>query len=164
MLEDLDTLVATDTAFLVGPWLEMAKAFAASYGTEDCTDTGYETITSCAKFYEWNARVQLTTWNPTPANASSVVLDGPIDYAAKHWAGLVGDYYAERARRVGAYALAQAQAGAMVDEAQVDKVEAALAYEWTTATDAYPTQPVGDAADVAKATRDKYAPRFASCG
>ena len=31
VLEDIDALVATDTAFLLGPWLEVAKALAAEY-------------------------------------------------------------------------------------------------------------------------------------
>ena len=35
ILEDLDALVATDTAFLLGPWLEMARSKAAA-GANDC--------------------------------------------------------------------------------------------------------------------------------
>ena len=35
ILEDLDSLVATDTAFLLGPWLEMARSKAAA-GANDC--------------------------------------------------------------------------------------------------------------------------------
>lgn len=62
-----------------GPWIEMAKLFAGN--NTDCTDTGYPTITSCEAFYEWNARVQLTTWNPTPAGAGSIP-GGPIDYVS----------------------------------------------------------------------------------
>jgi len=163
VLEDLDALVATDDAFLLGPWLEMAKAFAVEYGNDDCAADGYPTIVDCATFYEWNARVQLTTWNPTKPNASSVVKDGPIDYAAKHWAGLVGDYYAERVRRLGALAASKASAGSVVEAGEADEVQAALAYEWTTATDAYPTAPVGDAAAVSAATRGKYAAMFGGC-
>jgi hypothetical protein len=51
--------------------------------------------------------LQLTTWNPTPANASSIP-GGPVDYASKHWSGLISDYYGARATLV----LQQAQADA----------------------------------------------------
>ena len=162
VLEDLDTLVATDEAFLLGPWIEMAKKFASTYDTEDCTDTGYETITTCAKFYEWNARVQLTTWNPTPKGASAVP-KGPVDYASKHWSGLVRDYYAERVRRLTKAVGAEAAAGRPWTSEKDAALKAALAYEWTTATNAYPTSPVGDAFAVSQAMHAKYAPRFASC-
>ena len=66
VLNDVDALVGTDSAFLVGPWIEMAKLFGEN--ATDCVPssmTDYPTITSCPAFYEWNARVQLTTWNPT---------------------------------------------------------------------------------------------------
>lgn len=35
VLDDIDTLVGTDTAFMLGPWIEMARAFAAN--NTDCT-------------------------------------------------------------------------------------------------------------------------------
>jgi alpha-N-acetylglucosaminidase len=162
VLEDLDTLVATDEAFLLGPWIEMAKKFADVYAVEDCTDTGYDTITSCSKFYEWNARVQLTTWNPTPKDAAAVP-SGPIDYAAKHWSGLVRDYYAERIKRLTAAVLAEAAAGRPWSDAKAASLKASLAYEWTTATNAYPTSPVGDAFAVSQAMHATYAPHFDSC-
>lgn len=162
VLEDLDTLVATNAAFLLGPWIEMAKSFAQTYGEEDCADTGYETITTCAKFYEWNARVQLTTWNPTSKGAAAVP-DGPVDYASKHWSGLIKDYYGERVKRLAKAAGAEAAAGRPWTKARSAALEAALAYEWTTATNRYPAEPVGDAFAVSQAMHSKYAPRFASC-
>ena len=64
LLLDIDALVGTDTAFLLGPWLESAKAWGAN--SSDCG------AMTCTAFYEWNARTQLTTWNPTPANASNI--------------------------------------------------------------------------------------------
>ena len=141
---------------------KMAKKFADVYAVEDCTDTGYDTITSCSKFYEWNARVQLTTWNPTPKDAAAVP-SGPIDYAAKHWSGLVRDYYAERIKRLTASVLAEAAAGRPWSDAKAASLEASLAYEWTTATNAYPTSPVGDAFAVSQAMHATYAPHFDSC-
>ena len=116
----------------------------------------------CAHFYEWNARCQLTSWNPTPENATKVP-DGPIDYAAKHWAGLVSDYYAERLRRILSQALDDAASGQALDAAAVERLNAEHAYDFQVATTAYPTAPVGAALDVSKSVRDKYASHFASC-
>ena len=71
LLKDLDALLATDTNFLLGQWIERARSWATESGAE-------------ADQFEFNARNQLTLWGP----------DGEInDYAAKQWAGLVGNYY-----------------------------------------------------------------------
>ena len=89
LLRDIDALVATDSAFLLGPWIAMARGLSG--GATDCVADGYAALSSgdCGDFLEWNARVQVTTWNPTPSTAASVP-GGPIDYACKHWSGLIG--------------------------------------------------------------------------
>jgi len=65
LLMDLDTLLGTDTAFLLGSWIEMARAFAAP-GDDDCVlkDTACSecVVTNCPDFYEYNAKIQLTSW------------------------------------------------------------------------------------------------------
>ena len=103
----MDALLATDTAFMLGPWLAAARNLAATATVDidggnvethtkpDATKNGAQTTAgvvaasdcaiferpaACADFYEWNARVQVTTWQPTPANATQVP-GGPIDYA-----------------------------------------------------------------------------------
>ena len=56
LLLDLDALVATDTAFLLGPVIASARAWGVN--ASDCPidfDPGFE----CGDFYEWNARVQV---------------------------------------------------------------------------------------------------------
>lgn len=88
LLADVDALVATEYAFLLGPVLSAARAWAAP-GDNDCA-TAADPAMSCADFYEFNARSQLTTWNPTPKGAA-VIPGGPIDYASKHWSGLIND-------------------------------------------------------------------------
>jgi hypothetical protein len=55
LLRDVDALVATDPAFLIGPWVGMARAFASNY--TDCVAHGFDdAVKGCAHFYEWNAR------------------------------------------------------------------------------------------------------------
>jgi alpha-N-acetylglucosaminidase len=143
----------------VGPWLASARKLA-SPDAGDCFI--FEQPSSCPDFYEWNARVQITTWQPTPSNAT-VVPDGPIDYANKQWSGLVGDYYLERVRLIQKQALSDASAGQPLNHTAVDQIRASLAYNWTTSTKSYPVTPVGDAVQVSLQLFEKYAPYFASC-
>ena len=36
----------------------------------DCVADGFPVVKSCSDFYLWNAKTQLTTWNPTLSNAT----------------------------------------------------------------------------------------------
>ena len=142
LLEDLDRLLGTNVGFLLDPWLESARRLAqkdASGGTQhDC----FSSILSnrnlhhvddgcCQRFYEWNAKCQITTWNPTKFGANQVP-DGPVDYAAKHWSGLVKGYYAKRAKILLHQALQDQQNGQPLNSTSVQREFAAHAYEWTT--------------------------------
>jgi alpha-N-acetylglucosaminidase len=77
LFSDLDALLYTNENYLLSTWIADAKQWAhgnASYAT----------------YLEYQARNQITLWGPTA---------GPInDYASKQWAGLVGEYHAERYR------------------------------------------------------------------
>ena len=99
--------------------------------------------------------VQLTTWNPTPKGAKQVP-DGPIDYASKHWSGLILDYYLERSVRVLRLARRDAAAGRALDRVAYAQLQADLAYSWTHATTPYPLVPQGDAVALSQAMYDKY--------
>ena len=114
------------------------------------------------EIYEWNARVQLTTWHPTPKGAKRIPTD-INDYAAKHWSGLIKDYYAERVKRLAAAAVSEISAGRPWTNAKADLVGATLAYEWTTATTPYPTTPVGNALNLSNFMNRKYAPHLVKC-
>jgi hypothetical protein len=75
-IERLDQFLATNTAFLLGPWLRDARLAATSPAEAD--------------LFEFSARNQLMMWGPSPE-----VGPNP-DYANKHWQGLVGTYYLQR--------------------------------------------------------------------
>ena len=160
ILADVDTLVNTDTAFQLGPWLEMARALG--FNDTDCmADGSYpQNLMSCPDFYEWNARVQLTTWHPVAKGSTQIQ---PSDYAAKQWSGLIEDYYAARVRLHQRQALADASKGRPLDTNATAALEAEHAYNWTTATNTYPTTPVGDALTVSAAMQKKYASYFTGC-
>jgi alpha-N-acetylglucosaminidase len=162
LLKDLDTLVGTDKAFLLGSWITMARRFGEN--ASDCNAKGMTVIHSCEDFYEWNARVQITSWNPTLKGAAKVP-SGPIDYAAKHWNGLIGGYYHERALRLQKMAIKAAKQHKPLQTHSVDRMKAEIAYEFQTdfATK-YPEVPVGDAVQVSKQMLQKYSHFFSSCG
>ena len=73
-----DELLATRSEFRVGHWTEQAKSIGNTKEEKD--------------LYEWNARVQITTWGDRYcANVGKL-----RDYAHKEWNGLLKDYYYPR--------------------------------------------------------------------
>jgi alpha-N-acetylglucosaminidase len=158
LLLDLDQLLATDSASMLGPWLARARALGGD--ATDCTDTIIGDL-SCADFMEWNARSQLTTWKPTPRYGP---LGEPADYARKHWSGLISGYYAPRVRLYRERALADAAAAKPFDQREMDARLIELAYEWQTAFgNGYPTEPVGDAVNVSTTLISTWGHFFHAC-
>jgi alpha-N-acetylglucosaminidase len=130
---------------------------------EDCGGSVIHPGTSCSAFYEWNLRVQLTTWYPAASPNASTVPPRDGDYARKHWSGLVKDYYAARVGEYTQQALQDAGKGVPYDVVAAQRREAQLAWMWTTSTNAYPTDPVGDAVAVSNTLRQKYGGVFQGC-
>ena len=73
LLQDLDFLLGSHQDFMLGRFLESAKAVASNDDER--------------KIFEYNARNQITIWGP------SAQIN---DYATKQWNGIVGDYYLPR--------------------------------------------------------------------
>jgi len=164
-LADLDRLVGADPAFLLGSWLEMARALAAVANGSDCTGAGTNVppeVVGCEHFYEYNARCQLTTWNPTPRGAAKVP-GGPLDYAGKHWNGLIADYYQVRVERLTAQAIKDADAGRALNASAADLLQAQLAFDFQVSKKSFPTSPIGEPVSISAAIHDRYAPAFAAC-
>jgi hypothetical protein len=162
LLADVDQLVATESAFLLGPFIAAARAWAGN--ASDCFVDDAQHPIDCGDFYEYNARTQLTTWIPTKAT-DRVKPDGPDDYASKHWSGLIKDYY--RARAVGYLdqALVDASAGRALNTSATELMMAQLAYNFQLQSFGveYPTQPVGDFVAISTVMRSKYSSWYASC-
>ena len=78
MLLMQDKLLGTRSEFRLGHWTQAAI---------DCGTTPEE-----KKLYEWNARVQITTWG----NRYCADTGGLRDYAHKEWQGLLKDFYYPR--------------------------------------------------------------------
>ncbi len=152
LLDDLDTLVGTDQAFLLGSWLLMARKLGSN--ASDCI--GFK---ECADFMEWNARCQLTTWNPVPADSQQIPA-GPIDYAGKHWNGLIKDYYSARASSVLQLALSDAGTGRPLNWSAAETAQAQLAYNWQHSTQSYPSTVVGSFVNISLWIHAKYSKYF----
>lgn len=73
-----DELLATRPEFKVGRWISEARNASTSAAEKD--------------LYEWNARVQITTWG----NRYCADTGGLRDYAHKEWSGLLKDFYYKR--------------------------------------------------------------------
>ncbi len=92
MLLMQDELLGTRSEFRLGHWTQPAI---------DCGTTADE-----KQFYEWNARVQITTWG----NRYCADTGGLRDYAHKEWQGLLKDFYYVRWKTYFDVLLAQMEA------------------------------------------------------
>lgn len=73
-----DRLLATHPNFRLGTWTTYARNMGNTPAEKD--------------LYEWNARVQVTTWG----NRHAANKGGLKDYAHKEWQGLLSDFYYKR--------------------------------------------------------------------
>ena len=73
-----DELLSTRSEFRVGRWINQARSIGKTAAEKDQ--------------YEWNARVQITTWG----NRYCADTGGLRDYAHKEWNGLLKDFYYPR--------------------------------------------------------------------
>ena len=122
-----DRLLSTRPEFKVGRWIESARSLGNTPEEKD--------------LYEWNARVQITTWgNRTAANNG-----GLRDYAHKEWNGLLRDFYYNRWKIWIDQQIAQLN-GAPMKEIDFYAIEE----PWALQTNSYSAQAEGDAIEVAK--------------
>lgn len=122
-----DRLLGTRSEFRVGRWIEQARNLGTTPEEKD--------------LYEWNARVQVTTWgNRVCAN------DGGLrDYAHKEWNGLLKDFYYKRWA-----AYWQTLQDVLDGKPMVELDYYAMEEPWTLAHNPYASQPEGDCVSVAK--------------
>ena len=130
-----DRLLGTRSEFRVGRWIEQARNLGTTPEEKD--------------LYEWNARVQITTWgNRVCAN------DGGLrDYAHKEWNGLLKDFYYKRWA-----AYWQTLQDVLDGKPMVELDYYAMEEPWTLAHNPYASQAEGDCVSVAKEVFNKVFP------
>ena len=159
MLLMQDKLLATRSEFRLGHWTEAAR---------NCGTTAAE-----KDQYEWNARVQITTWG----NRTCADEGGLRDYAHKEWQGLLKDFYYVRWKTYfdALYAQMKAQMGPQPDllgggknatKTAAELFQMALPQDvkidwyaieepWTLRHNPYSAAPEGNAVDVAREVCEK---------
>ncbi|KAJ3658550.1 hypothetical protein Zmor_010284 [Zophobas morio] len=136
MFADLEFILVTNEAFLLGPWVQSAMNAAADVDEE--------------RQFQQNARNQITLWGPR----------GEIlDYAAKQWAGVISKYFAPRWKLFVEYANETLTSGVSFDQSYIsgkifDEVELPFTYDESV----LPVVPIGDTVETAKALYDKWMP------
>lgn len=122
-----DKLLATRSEFKVGNWIEKARNLGDTTEEKD--------------LYEWNARVQITTWgNRTAANNG-----GLRDYAHKEWNGLLKDFYYNR------WKIWIEQQKAQLNGSPAKDIDFyAIEEKWTQQKNPYSSQPEGNILETAK--------------
>ena len=122
-----DQLLGTRAEFRLGRWINSARALGVT--PEEIA------------LYEWNARVQVTTWG----NRNAAERGGLRDYAHKEWNGLLKDFYYVR-WKLYFDNLSRKMEGETIPETDFYAVEEA----WVKRTNPYQAEPEGDCVDTAK--------------
>lgn len=122
-----DKLLSTRPEFMLGTWLERAKALGQNKEEK--------------QLYEWNARTQITTWGDRNAADNG----GLRDYSHREWAGLLKDFYYMRWKLYFSY-LANKMEGKNPVRIDFYAIEEA----WTKQLDTYPVKAQGEVVTTAK--------------
>ena len=147
LLRDLDAVAGADANFLLGPWIADARRWGATRAAAD--------------LLELNARNVLTLWGPGGAGGANSI----NDYAARHWQGLLIDYYHGRWALQGGYMLAALAAGTPANWTAYAAELLSFEQAFTAATVAdkvYSSAPVGEPLDLAEAALARWAGADAS--
>lgn len=138
-----DKLLSARSEFRVGRWIEMAKSLGNTPQEKD--------------LYEWNARVQITTWgNRYCADTGKL-----RDYAHKEWNGLLKDFYYPRWAKFWSVlqdemdgklpVLPTGNSSTKPDDNPAMLIDwYAMEEPWTLSHDVYPSVGEGDAIELAK--------------
>ncbi|ADV42401.1 alpha-N-acetylglucosaminidase [Bacteroides helcogenes] len=127
LIELQDKLLGTRREFRLGTWTNYARNMGETDAQKD--------------LYEWNARVQITTWgNRTAANEG-----GLHDYAHKEWNGLLRDFYYMRWK-----AYFDELRSTLNGNAPKETDFYTLEENWAGQHNPYSAEPEGDATDIAK--------------
>ena len=135
ILDDVDPLLGTESAFLVGRWIRDARSIGS---TEEDKD-----------YFESNARNLITTWGEEDALLN--------EYASRAWSGLTETYYAYRWKEFFKAVNESIEQGVPFDEqAYHDSICVYEGRWWRERLGEFPAEPQGDARELAKKIADSY--------
>ena len=119
-----DRLLSSMPDFMVGGWIRSARNLGQNEQERN--------------HYEWNARVQITTWG----NRSAAERGGLREYAHKEWNGVLADFYYPRWK-----AYFEALAATLDGKPMKDIDFYAMDEKWTLLHNVYPYEAQGDAVE-----------------
>lgn len=128
ILNDLETLLASNHHFLAGRWIENARDLGVTLQEKE--------------LYEFNARNQITLWGPK----------GEIlDYATKQWSGMVSGYFYPRWKLFLDSLRDCLSRNVAFNQSLFDwKVSNFVEQQFVYSRDAYPSRAVGDSVRIAR--------------
>ncbi|NXN71991.1 ANAG acetylglucosaminidase, partial [Himantopus himantopus] len=135
LLPELDSLLSSHSLFLLGRWLESARAMATS---------DWE-----AEQYELNARNQVTLWGPS---------GNILDYANKQLGGLVLDYYGVRWSLFVSTLVESLNSGSPFHQDQFNQAVFQVERGFVYNKKRYPAVPAGDTLEISRKLFLKYYP------
>lgn len=136
LFRDVDRLLSTHPSFMLGPWIEDARAWGSTPAEKD--------------YFEQQARTILTIWGGLVLN----------DYANRMWGGLVKDYYAKRWDMFFREVMRCARQGKSFDEKAFNEKLSAFEQDWTRRHTHYAVSPRKNTMDEALKIYSCYMSQF----
>ncbi|MDP4186227.1 MAG: alpha-N-acetylglucosaminidase, partial [Bacteroidota bacterium] len=136
LLDDLESLLNTQSSFLLGKWLDDAKRM--SNNSEE------------RNYYEQNARNIITTWGTKSQSLN--------DYGNRTWAGLVKGYYKVRWKMFMDDVIKAVEEHKSFDENAFNESVTSFEWNWVNQHEVYSNKPQGDPIVIANRLYEKYAP------
>ncbi len=130
---DMDELLTTRKEFLLGAYLESAKAWG--------------TTPEEKAIFEWNARRILTLWGATKRLN---------DYSNREWSGMISGYYYKRWKGFLDAAGKALRADTSFDIGAFSAELMPWMQKWSDGKETYPSQPKGDSIAIVKKLWEKY--------
>ena len=135
LMDDMDALLSTRKDFLLGKWINEARANGISEKEKN--------------LYEFNARDLVTLWGDKES--------GLREYSNRQWAGLIKGYYKPRWELFFDQLNKSLTSGTSFDELTFDKQVKDWEWQWVNKHDnAYPDATKGNAVEVSKRLFEKY--------
>ncbi len=138
LINDLDTLVGTQSPLLLGKWLMDAGNIGKNKREQ--------------LYFRKDARNLITTWSG-PGH-------GLNDYANRSWSGLLKDFYATRWKMFLYGVINSVRENILFDEDAFHKEVTAFEWRWVQEDKDFPAGPSGDAVKISERLYEKYKGRI----
>ena len=136
IISDIDTLVGSDSYFLLGKWIEDARSWGINEEEKN--------------YYETDARRILTTWGEKGRML--------VDYANREYNGLLSTYYAPRWEKFLTMLENDVRAGRPFDEEAFLEWSTSFEWDWATMPYKFRSRPEGDPYSLSREMLEKYFP------